>query len=35
VSEDLRSLIEFWTVAWQIEGMHAPWPTHLATVIAA
>ena len=33
--EDLRSLIELGAAAWQIEGMHAPWPAHLATVMTA
>jgi len=35
MSEDLLGRIEFWAVAWQIEGMHAPWPAHLATAMTA
>ncbi len=33
--EDLLGRVELWAVAWQIERMQAPWPTHLATVMAA
>ena len=35
VSEDLFGRVEFWTVAWQIERMHAPRPAHLATAVTA
>ncbi len=35
MAEDLLGRIELGTVAWQIEGMHAPWPAHLATVMTA
>jgi hypothetical protein len=35
MAEDLRSLVELWTVTWQIERMHASWPAHLATVMTA
>jgi hypothetical protein len=27
--------LPFWTVAWQIKRVHAPWPAHLATVMTA
>ncbi len=33
--EDLLGGIEFWTVGWQIERMHALWPSHLTTAMAA
>jgi hypothetical protein len=33
--EDLRGLVQFWTVRWQIERMHVLWPAHLATAMTA
>src|SRR5512135_1241131 len=33
--EDLLSRIEFRTVRWQIERMHALWPTHFTTAMTA
>jgi hypothetical protein len=35
MSKDLLGRVEFWTVAWQIERMHAPRPAYLAAVMTA
>jgi hypothetical protein len=35
MAEDLLGRVELGTVTWQIEGMHASWPAHLATVMTA
>ena len=33
--EDLRGLVQFWTVGWQVERVHILWPAHLATAMTA
>ena len=33
--EDLLGWVQFGTVAWEIERMHAPWPLDLSTVMTA
>ncbi len=33
--EDLRGLVQFWTVGWQVERMHVLWPAHLAAAMTA
>ncbi len=35
VSEDLLCWVQFGTVGWQIERMHASWPSHLTTAVTA
>lgn len=35
IPEDLLGGIEFRTVGWLIERMHALWPTHFTTVLTA
>src|SRR5260370_9734995 len=33
--ENLRGLVQFWNVGWQIERMHVLWPAHLAAAMTA
>jgi hypothetical protein len=33
MTEDRLSRVQFGTVGWQIERMHAPWPADLATAM--
>ena len=35
MSEDLRGLVQFWTVGGQIERLHVLWPAHLAATMTA
>jgi hypothetical protein len=35
MAEDLLSRVQFGTVGWQIEGMHALWPPHFTTAMTA